>query len=66
MFAAVAEHLHAKGEFLRGGTIIMPEAFFQHGTTLIAASPSTKNAAQVNTPLALANFQLVRSRLASP
>jgi len=33
-----AEHLAAKGELLRGGTIV--------DATLIAASPSTKNAAQ--------------------
>ena len=36
IFAAVAEHLAAKGELLRGGTIV--------DATLIAASPSTKNA----------------------
>ena len=35
IFAAVAEHLAAKGEMLRGGTIV--------DATLIAASPSTKN-----------------------
>lgn len=35
IFAAVAEHLQAKGELLRGGTIV--------DATLIAASPSTKN-----------------------
>jgi IS5 family transposase len=35
IFAAVAEHLAAKGELLRGGTIV--------DATLIAASPSTKN-----------------------
>jgi IS5 family transposase len=35
IFAAVAEHLEAKGEMLRGGTIV--------DATLIAASPSTKN-----------------------
>jgi len=35
VFAAVAEHLQAKGELLRGGTIV--------DATLIAASPSTKN-----------------------
>ena len=35
VFAAVAEHLAAKGELLRGGTIV--------DATLIAASPSTKN-----------------------
>ena len=37
IFAAVAEHLEAKGEMLRGGTIV--------DATLIAASPSTKNKA---------------------
>jgi IS5 family transposase len=36
IFAAIAEHLAAKGELLRGGTIV--------DATLIAASPSTKNA----------------------
>ncbi len=35
IFAAVSEHLAAKGELLRGGTIV--------DATLIAASPSTKN-----------------------
>ena len=35
VFAAVCEHLAAKGELLRGGTIV--------DATLIAASPSTKN-----------------------
>jgi IS5 family transposase len=35
IFAAIAEHLAAKGELLRGGTIM--------DATLIAASPSTKN-----------------------
>ena len=35
IFAAVAEHLEASGELLRGGTIV--------DATLIAASPSTKN-----------------------
>src|SRR5580765_4934100 len=35
VFAAVAAHLEARGELLRGGTIV--------GATLIAASPSTKN-----------------------
>src|ERR1700704_6565856 len=35
IFAAVAEHLQAKGEMLHGGTIV--------DATLIAASPSTKN-----------------------
>ena len=38
IFAAVAEHLAAKGELLRGGTIV--------DATLIAASPSTKNKEQ--------------------
>jgi IS5 family transposase len=42
IFAAVAEHLAAKGELLRGGTIV--------DATLIAASPSTKNAAQQRDP----------------
>jgi IS5 family transposase len=42
IFAAVAEHLAAKGELLRGGTIV--------DATLIAASPSTKNAAQRRDP----------------
>ena len=37
MFAAVASHLEARGEMLRGGTIV--------DATLIAASPSTKNEA---------------------
>ena len=35
VFAAVADHLEAKGALLRGGTIV--------DATLIAASPSTKN-----------------------
>lgn len=35
IFAAVSEHLAAKGELLRGGTIV--------DATLIAAAPSTKN-----------------------
>jgi IS5 family transposase len=35
VFAAVAEHLEARGAMLRGGTIV--------DATLIAASPSTKN-----------------------
>src|SRR6187200_1073291 len=35
IFEGVAEHLAAKGELLRGGTIV--------DATLIAASPSTKN-----------------------
>jgi len=42
IFAAVAEHLAAKGELLRGGTIV--------DATLIAASPSTKNEAQRRDP----------------
>ena len=42
IFAAVAEHLAAKGELLRGGTIV--------DATLIAASPSTKNKAQKRDP----------------
>jgi hypothetical protein len=37
IFVAVAEHLSAKGELLRGGTFV--------DATLIAASPSTKNKA---------------------
>ena len=37
IFEGVAEHLAAKGELLRGGTIV--------DATLIAASPSTKNKA---------------------
>ncbi len=37
VFAAVAEHLEARGALLRGGTIV--------DATLIAASPSTKNRA---------------------
>jgi IS5 family transposase len=37
VFEAVAEHLEARGALLRGGTIV--------DATLIAASPSTKNAA---------------------
>jgi IS5 family transposase len=37
VFAAVAEHLEARGALLRGGTIV--------DATLIAASPSTKNEA---------------------
>ena len=37
VFAAVAEHLEARGALLRGGTIV--------DATLIAASPSTKNKA---------------------
>ena len=35
IFAVVSEHLAAKGELLRGGTIV--------DATLIAAPPSTKN-----------------------
>src|SRR3954468_22880410 len=42
IFAAVAEHLEAKGEMLRGGTIV--------DATLIAASPSTKNREQKRDP----------------
>ena len=42
IFAAVAEHLAAKGELLRGGTIV--------DATLIAASPSTKNQEQRRDP----------------
>jgi transposase, IS5 family len=42
VFAAVSEHLAEKGELLRGGTIV--------DATLIAASPSTKNAAQKRDP----------------
>ena len=42
IFAAVAEHLAAKGELLRGGTIV--------DATLIAASPSTKNKEQKRDP----------------
>jgi transposase, IS5 family len=42
IFAAVAEHLAAKGELLRGGTIV--------DATLIAASPSTKNKARQRDP----------------
>lgn len=42
VFAAVAEHLAAKGELLRGGTIV--------DATLIAASPSTKNKAGKRDP----------------
>jgi transposase, IS5 family len=33
IFAAVAEPLAAKGELLCGGTIVMPEACFQHDAT---------------------------------
>ena len=42
IFAAVAEHLEAKGEMLRVGTIV--------DATLIAASPSTKNRQQKRDP----------------
>ena len=42
IFAAVGEHLEAKGEMLRGGTIV--------DATLIAASPSTKNKQQKRDP----------------
>src|SRR3979411_2753859 len=42
IFAAVAEHLEARGEMLRGGTIV--------DATLIAASPSTKNKQQRRDP----------------
>jgi IS5 family transposase len=42
VFAAVAEHLAAKGALLRGGTIM--------DATLIAASPSTKNKAGKRDP----------------
>jgi IS5 family transposase len=42
VFEAVAEHLEARGALLRGGTIV--------DATLIAASPSTKNAAQKRDP----------------
>src|SRR4051812_35069143 len=42
IFAAVAEHLAAKGELLRGGTIV--------DATLIAASASTKNKEQKRDP----------------
>jgi len=42
VFAAVAEHLEARGALLRGGTII--------DATLIAASPSTKNAERRRDP----------------
>jgi len=42
IFDGVAEHLAAKGELLRGGTIV--------DATLIAASPSTKNKAQQRDP----------------
>jgi len=39
VFAAIAEHLEAKGALLRDGTIV--------DATLIAASPSTKNKAGI-------------------
>jgi IS5 family transposase len=42
IFEGVAEHLAAKGELLRGGTIV--------DATLIAASPSTKNKDQARDP----------------
>src|ERR1700704_1436698 len=42
VFEAVAEHLEARGALLRGGTIV--------DATLIAASPSTKNAAGKRDP----------------
>jgi IS5 family transposase len=42
VFAAVAEHLEARGALLRGGTIV--------DATLIAASPSTKNEAHKRDP----------------
>ena len=42
IFEAVADHLAAKGELLRGGTIV--------DATLIAASPSTKNKEQKRDP----------------
>src|SRR4029079_6918415 len=42
IFAAVAEHLAAKDEWLRGGTIV--------DATPIAASPSTKNKEQKRDP----------------
>ena len=42
IFEGVAEHLAAKGELLRGGTIV--------DATLIAASPSTKNETQKRDP----------------
>jgi IS5 family transposase len=42
VFAAVAEHLEARGALLRGGTIV--------DATLIAASPSTKNEAGKRDP----------------
>ena len=42
VFAAVADHLEARGALLRGGTIV--------DATLIAASPSTQNEAQKRDP----------------
>jgi IS5 family transposase len=42
IFEGVAEHLAAKGELLRGGTIV--------DATLIAASPATKNNEQKREP----------------
>ncbi len=42
IFTAISEHLAAKGELLRGGTIM--------DATLIAASPSTKNREQKRDP----------------
>jgi IS5 family transposase len=42
VFEAVADHLEARGALLRGGTIV--------DATLIAASPSTKNAAGKRDP----------------
>ncbi len=42
VFAAVGEHLEARGALLRGATIV--------DATLIAASPSTKNEAQKRDP----------------
>ena len=42
IFASVVEHLAARGELLRGGTIV--------DATLIAASPSTKNREQKRDP----------------
>jgi IS5 family transposase len=50
VFETVAEHLAAKGELLRGGTIVMLQACHRHDATLIAASPSTKNKAQRRDP----------------
>ena len=42
IFTAISEHLAAKGELLRGGTIM--------DAPLIAASPSTKNREQKRDP----------------